>query len=152
METRKFLFATPYYVLMDRKIPFGPGVHDPILDIDYSAIFGFSDKATYDTFCRDNPSRLTPYPLVKGYLRNQLDTSGDNDAIRRCVKLVILDASGPREPYVHAATMRSVLEAQETSATHVSASQHLTFHPETHAYRVEETDRYPAALDYLATE
>lgn len=152
MQTSELIIATPYYVLMDQKTPFGPTVSDPILNVEYTAIFGFSDKAPYDSFCRECSLPLTPYPLVKGYLRNQLGTSGHDDASERCVKLVILDASGPRAPNVHAATMLAVLEAQEKGTAHVTSTQNLTFHPETHAYHFEETHGYFASLDCLSRE
>ena len=139
MQISELVIATPYYVLMDQKTPFGPSVIDPILDIEYSAIFGFSDKAPYDNFCRESTVSLTPYPLVQGYLRNQLGAPGHDDANERCVKLVVLDAPGPREPNVHAATMQAVLEAQEKGTTHITPTHHLTFDPEASVYRLAET-------------
>ncbi len=54
MQISELVIATPYYVLMDQKTPFGPSVADPIRDVEYSAIFGFSDKASYDSFCRES--------------------------------------------------------------------------------------------------
>ena len=139
MQICELVIATPYYVLMDQKTPFGPSVADPIPDIEYSAIFGFSNKARYDIFCRESSSPLTPYPLIKGYLRNQLGAPGHDDANERCDKLVVLDAPGPREPFVHAATVQAVLEAQETGTTHITPTHHLTFNPEANVYRLEET-------------
>ena len=76
---------------------------------------------------------LTPYPLVKVYLRNQAGAPGDG------LKLVVVDAAGPREPCLHAATMEAVLEAQENRTTHVTAAYRLMFDQEANAYRVEET-------------
>lgn len=150
MQTNELTIATPYYVLMDqKKTAVGPTVTDPILNVEYTAIFGFSDNAPYDSFCNESSHPLTPYPLVKGYLRNQL---GHDDASQQCVKLVILDAPGPRAPYVHATTMLAVLEAQEKGITHVASTQHLTFHLETHAYHFEETHRYFASLACLSRE
>lgn len=151
MQTSELIIATPYYVLMDqKKTPFGPTIADPILNVEYTAIFGFSDKAPYDSFCRESSLPLTPYPLVKGYLRNQLGTF--SHASERCVNLVILDVPGPRAPYVHAVTTLAVLEAQEKGAAHVTSTQRLTFHAETNAYHFEETHRYFASLACLLRE
>ena len=74
-------------------------------------IYGFSDKGPYDRFCSNSQLALTPYPLVKFYLREQARTPGDG------LKLVVVDAAGPREPCLRAATMAAVLEAQENHTT-----------------------------------
>ena len=78
------------------------------------AIYGFSDKQPYDLFCANCELPLTPYPLVKGYLKNQIAESGD------AVHLVVVDAAGPQETQLNAATMNSVLEAQEQKANQVT--------------------------------
>ena len=75
---------------------------------------------------------MTPYPLVKVYLRAQAGTTGDG------LKLVVVDATGPREPYLRAATMAAVLEAQESHTPHVNTAYRLIFDPEANAYRLEE--------------
>jgi hypothetical protein len=93
-------------------------------------IYGFSDKGPYDWFCAKSELALKPYPLVKGYLRNQIDLPGD------VLKLVVIDARGPCEPYLQAATMEAVLEAQESRATSVNAGYRLMFEQDANAYRV----------------
>ena len=75
---------------------------------------------------------LTPYPLVKVYLRSQISAPSDG------LKLVVVDAAGPHEPHLHAATMEAVLEAQENRTTHVTVACQLMFDQEADAYRVEE--------------
>ena len=137
MQIGELVIATPYYVLMDEKAPFGPSVVG-IPDIEFSVIFGFSDKAPYDNFCRASSVALTPYPLVKGYLRNQLGAPGHDDDHKRSVKLVVLDAPGPCEPSIHAATMQAVLEAQEKGTAQVAPTHHLVFDPEAKVYRLEK--------------
>lgn len=98
-----------------------------------TAIFGFSEKGPYDTFCTNCERALTPYPLIKGYLRTEVGAAGGG------LKLVVIDAAGPRETHMRAATIEAVLEAQEKRATHVTAAYQLTFDQEAGGYRVDES-------------
>ena len=123
---------TPYYVLMEDNCRAGPKVVPLDSRSECLVIYGFSDRAPYDKFCTNSELALKPYPLVKGYLRNQLGASGDD------LKLVVLDASGPREPCLHAATMEAVLEAQENPTTRLNAGYRLMLDQETDAYQVEK--------------
>ena len=123
---------TPYYVLMDGNHRIGPEVVQLHSGIECEPIYGFSDKGPYDKFCVNSQRALTPYPLVRGYLRNQAGAPGDG------LKLVVVDAAGPRELYLHAATMEAVLEAQEHRTTHVNAAYRLMFDQKANAYGVEE--------------
>jgi hypothetical protein len=124
--------GTPYYVLMDGNRRIGPTVMQLHSGIECSPIHGFSDKGTYDKFCMNCQLVLTPYPLTKFYLREQAGAPGDG------LKLVVVDAAGPREHYLRAATMEAVLEAQENQTTHVTAAYRLMFDQEADAYKVEE--------------
>ena len=124
--------STPNYVLIDGNLRIGPKVVPLDAGTECSAIYGFSDKGPYDKFCTNSQQALKPYPLVKGYLRNQMDAPGDS------LKLVVIDAAGPSEPYLHAATIEAVLEAQESRAAHVTAAYRLTFDEEANAYRVDK--------------
>ena len=124
--------STPNYVLIDGNLRIGPKVLPLDAGMGCSAIYGFSDKGPYDRFCANSQLALKPYPLVKGYLRNQMEAPGDS------LKLVVIDAAGPSEPYLHAATIEAVLEAQESRAAHVTAAYRLTFDEEANAYRVDE--------------
>ena len=122
--------STPNYVLIDGDLRIGPKVVPLDAGMECSAIYGFSDKRPYDKFCANSQLALKPYPLVKGYLRNQIDAPDDS------LKLVVSDAAGPSEPYLHAATIEAVLGAQESRAAHVTAAYRLTFDEEANAYRV----------------
>ena len=127
------LFAnTPCYVLLDGKQRLGPKTLPPHSSSEGMAIYGFSDKTPYDLFCANCEQALTPYPLVKGYLKNQITDSGD------AVHLVVVDAAGPNEAQLNAATMNSVLEAQEQKANRVTISFRLVLDQESQAYRVEK--------------
>ena len=98
----------------------------------YEAIYGFSSKESYDLFCANSDQPFIPYPLVKGYLKNRIADSGDT------VQLVVIDAPGPQETQVNAATMKSVLEAVEQKANQVTLSFRLTLDRESQAYCVEK--------------
>ena len=131
MPLKTVAASTPSYVLIDGNLRIGPKVVPLDAGMECSAIYGFSDKGPYDKFCAKNQQALKPYPLVKGYLRNQIDAPNS-------LKLVVIDAAGPNEPYLHAATIEAVLEAQESRAAHVTAAYRLTFDEEANAYRVDE--------------
>ena len=124
--------GTPHYVLMDENRRIGPTVVPLRSGGECSPIYGFSDKGPYDKFCMNSELALTPYPLVKVYLRSQAGAPGDG------LQLVVLDAAGPGDPFLHAATMEAVLEAQENRTTHVTAAYRLMFDQEANAYRVAE--------------
>ena len=132
MPTIATAAGTPYYVLMESNRRIGPKVVQLPAGMECAPIYGFSDKGTYDNFCMNGQLGLTPYPLVKRYLLNQVDAPGDG------LKLVVVDAAGPCEPYLHAATMEAVLEAQEDRTTHVTAAYRLVFDQEADAYGMEE--------------
>ena len=132
MTINEVVFRTPRYVLLDENRRLSPKVIPLDSGCECSVIYGFSDKGPYDRFSGNSDIALRPYPLVKGYLRNKVgDSSGG-------LKLIVLDADGPRERHLHAATIEAVLEAQESRAAHVTAAYRLTFDEEADAYRVDE--------------
>ena len=124
-------FGTPYYVLREQNRPIRPKVVPLHSGIECSAIYGFSGKSRYDRFCMKSQDLLVPYPLVKVYLRGQIGVPDDG------LKLIVIDASEPREPDLYAATPEAVLEAHENGATHVTATFCLIFDEEVNAYRVK---------------
>ena len=69
---------------------------------------------------------------MKGYLKNQIADSGDT------VQLVVVDAAGPQETQLNAASMNSVLEAVKQNANQVTVSFSLRLDRESQAYRVEK--------------
>lgn len=125
--------CTPNYVLRDKKGRISPKVQ--LLNSGHSciAIYGFSAKSFYDKFSLQSDKSLTPYPLVKGYLQNQVNSGGDS------LKLVVVDAAGLDEPFLDVATMEAVLEAQENRASHVAVKYRLAFDQKTNDYKVIET-------------
>jgi len=122
---------TPYYVLMEDNRRIGPKVVPPSLDGMCVPIYAFSGKGPYDKFCQNTEQQLRPFPLVKAYLRNQAETAGEG------LKLVVIDATGPCEPCVHAATMEAVLAAHENRTAQVTAAHSLVFDQNANAYRVQ---------------
>ena len=123
---------TPYYVLMDDNGRIGPEVLELHSRIPCLPIYGFSGRHAYETFRTNSQQTLRPYPLVKRYLQEQ------SRAPRDGLKLVVIDAAGPREPYLNAATMIAVLEGQENRATQVASRYRLVLDDQVGAYRVEE--------------
>lgn len=121
----------PNYVLIDDNLRIGPKIVATDIGIEYTAIYGFSDKGPYDAFCRNSQRELKPYPLVKRYLRTQMDAQAGG------IQLVVLDAAGPQELDLHAATIEAVLEALETRSAYVTAPYRLTFDNTANAYRVD---------------
>lgn len=134
MTLTEVALSTPEYVLREANNHIGPELVPLASGRTCSAVFGFSDKVPYDSFCSNTARPLTPYPLVRGYLRSQLESAGDG------LLLVIVDAVSPSEPTLQAATMKAVLDAQESKAKHVTATYRLVLEPKAKAYRVQEVD------------
>ena len=136
--------TTPSHVLMDGDQCLGP----PLMPFDSgracAAIYGFSGKAAYDTFSAASPLALTPYPLVKGYLRNQINEAGEG------LKLIAIDAVGPLVPTLNAAPLQCVLDAMEEKTRHVNAGYLLVFNEEASAYRIATMPSGLAASDNKA--
>jgi len=123
---------TPNYVLLSGRIRLAPIVLPLQSGRICSALYGFSDKIPYDTFRASSELALTPFPLVKVYLRTLLETGSE------ILHLVVVDAAGPTDPSIRAATMEAVLEAQLTQSSSVLAEYSLTFDANANAYRVVE--------------
>ena len=131
MSLNELLVNTPCDVLLDDEQRLGPKLLAQPGGPQHEAIYGFSSKESYDLFCANSDHPLIPYPLVKEYLKNQIADSGDT------VQLVVVDAAGPQETQVNAATMNSVLEAMKQNANQVTLSFRLMLDRESQAYRVE---------------
>ena len=115
---------TPIYVLMDGSRRIGPQVVGVTPEV---FVYGFSGKAPYDKFCASCELSLQPYPLVKGYLKNQVAAG--------CATFIAIDADGPRQTVLDAATAEAVLEAQEHRSLQVATVCRLTYDEELNAYR-----------------
>lgn len=123
---------TPNYVLLNGKIRLAPIVLPLQSGRICSSLYGFSDKAPYDVFRACSKLTLTPFPLVKVYLRTLLETGSEN------LHLVIVDATGPTDTMIRAATMEAVLKAQMVQSSSVLAEYSLTFDEAANSYRVDE--------------
>lgn len=128
----RLLTDTPRYVLLHDTHPLCPNLLPPRAGPDCAAIYGFSGKQPYELFLANSDLPLRPYPLVKRFLRNQIADS------RNTLQLVIVDAVGPQETELYAATIETALEAQEKNANQVAISFHLTLDPDLQAYAVEK--------------
>ncbi len=132
MTTSTETFSTPNYVLLNGKTRISPTVLPMRSGRACKALYGFSDKAPYETFRASSETPLTPFPLVKVYLRTLIETGPDD------LHLVILDATGPDDATLHAATTESILESHLNQATAVNAEYVLTFDSQANGYRVQE--------------
>jgi len=124
MPTNVDVADTPFYVLLEGSQRIGPHVAGSESE---SFIYGFSDNGLYHKFCANSELSLTPYPLVKGYLRDQVGVT--------CVKFIVIDAEGPQQTSLRAATVKAVLEAQERRSPQVAAPYCLIYDKEANAYR-----------------
>ncbi len=124
-------FSTPQYVLMDVNRRIGPKIQPLTSGQVCSPIYGFTNKLLYDRFRLNTPQQLIPYPLVKRYLTQLIEESGEK------LLLVVFDAVGPDDPVLYAATTAAVLEAQSNGEKQIASSHQLTIDPGTKTYRVE---------------
>ncbi|TWU44846.1 hypothetical protein Q31b_00160 [Novipirellula aureliae] len=123
---------TPRYVLKDGLHPASPIVLLAATDAELTVVFGFSDKPEYDTFLNARSQALTPYPLVRGYLQNQIDLDVD------LLRLIVLDASDPEQEVLDAATFENVLAAFQTDSDSVSVTHQLIRDAASQGYRIQE--------------
>jgi hypothetical protein len=121
---------TPHYVLLNEKQRIGPTVDASKISDRLLVVYGFSDKGPYDQFCSNWPTLLTPYPLVQRYLSDQMDST-DYD-----LRLVVIDATGPDQPHIYAATMESTLSALHESSETIEITHCLSYDSETSAYTI----------------
>src|SRR5688572_22403033 len=91
--------GTPFYVLLDGSRRLGPPMTPSDAALDSAPIYGFTAAGAYHKFRANCEQLLTPYPLVKVYLRQRADLVGQGP------QLVVIDAAGPRAPRLRAATM-----------------------------------------------
>ncbi|GAA4441751.1 hypothetical protein GCM10023155_47950 [Bremerella cremea] len=128
-------FATPKYVLMDEQKRVGPRLEEGISHSSYRVIYGFSDSHAYERFRSHNTNDYRPYPLVKGYLREQLQSDSER------IGLIVLNAVSACDEQLNAAAMDNVLQALEASEAKVSSRYRLTYDAATLAYQVDEHDK-----------
>lgn len=122
---------TPRYVLRDGAHPTCPFVVQASSDDHAIVIFGFSDKPEYDVYLSVSSLMLTPYPLVKGYLKNQIELNSGS------MRLVVIDAVSPDQPCLYAATFEAVLESFRLGSDVVAVSHRLVKKESSTAYRIE---------------
>ena len=132
MAAQTVTCETPRYVLHEDRQPIGPNVVPHSQGSGCLAIYGFSGKPAYDAFIAASQGDLRPYPLMKGYLRNRLVEEHETTCV------VIVDAAGPVDVGVDAATMENVLAAQDKAAPQLASDFHLTFCPTRQAYTMDE--------------
>lgn len=122
---------TPRYVLRDGLHPTSPSISQSSSDAQATVIFGFADKPEYDIFLSSSGLALTPYPLVKGHLQNQIALEDDE------LKLVVLDSASSQQRLLLAATFESVLESFHLNSDTVAVSHRLVLEKSSSAYRIQ---------------
>ena len=139
--------STPLYVLRHEDKPLRPVISEAAGTLFSNSIFGFSNKPFYDTFTSECDLALMPYPLVKGFLKNQIEASQaalnakDAEPFQDgsySQNLVIVDAAGPAAEVVYAVTMSSILEAFESKSKQLLASHLFRFDTKSSSYQMEE--------------
>ena len=129
MQLSTAVWATPHYALLaDGNLPLGPRCH-AVDGGTCEAIYGFTNRETYDRFRGDNRSPWRPYPLVRGHLERMLTQSG--------LQLVVLDACGLGEPSLVAGTAEAVLAAQVNGVQELTVGFYLSHSQDGTAYLVE---------------
>ena len=134
-KMQELLVDMPVYVLLEDHQRLGPRVVSPQAGTKCEAVYGFSCKRAYDQFCAKSRLALTPYPLVKVFLQDQLDAPEGG------LHLIVVDAAGPNEASLDAVTMSSVLESYDDPARRVVVSFRLILEQAEQAYRVERVVR-----------
>jgi hypothetical protein len=113
------LAPTPHYVLMDGDKPvsmlLAPQSSTEPSSESARAIFGFSDKPQYDTFRSNSQLAYKPYPLVKGFLRGQIELRSQG------IAFIAIDAAGPLDPSFQACSPQQVLDAMESNSKTLAA-------------------------------
>lgn len=124
----------PRFVLFRGKDRIRPAITEMNSGTACVALYAFSDKKFYDAFSVGSSTPLTPYPLVKRFLEEQIAESVD------AIHLVIVDAENPTAAQLNAVTMTSVLDAKEKQASEVQVSYRLTFDSRNETY-LESSER-----------
>jgi len=128
---------TPHYVLKEGSQPTCPSLSQTPSQVHPTVIYGFSDKPEYDVFLSDSPLALTPYPLVKGFLKNQIELNIGS------LKLIVLDAISSTQQCLYAATFQSVLESFQLGTESVAVSHRLVLDGSSPDYRIETCSSLP---------
>ncbi len=105
------MVPTPRYVLLDGDKPVSTLVANAVGDGGKRAIVGVSDKQQYDGFRANSQLAYRPYPLVKGYLRGQIEKADSGAAF------MVLDAIAPEGSSFQVCSMPETLLAFESNAT-----------------------------------
>lgn len=142
MSQRTVFTNTPHYLLKSGNQAIYPTINLEDPNTNCICVYGFSEKPIYDKFIRSASQLLTPYPLVQGYLSNQLGESASDDTSGDCLRLVILDATDQFQPVLFATTMKSVLKAQQDDSIQVPVEFELVFDPETSGYNLTGKSKF----------
>ena len=133
MTKDKALANTPYFVLRSDNQPICPTLHCDDPKAKCVCVYGFSGRSVYDQFIGSTKQQLVPYPLVQGYLANQVADAAEKKGAQS--GLVILDATDGEQPKLLAATMDAVRLAQQEKAKQIEVEYELEFDTANGGYR-----------------
>lgn len=123
---------TPKYILRDGNNPICPSIAlQSSSETEAKVVFAFSDKPEYDVFLESGSVSLMPYPLVKRFLSERLDSD------KSSLQLVVIDATESEQPILFAATFQSVLDSLVTGSDSVAVSHQLMLDPSSHSYTIQ---------------
>jgi len=134
----------PRYVLLHDRIPDGPSMTQTS-EGEVTAVYGFSDKPEYDAFLRENLTALAPYPLVKGFLKRQLEEGHE------VLRLVVLNATSSKQTILQAATFQAIVESFELNRDTVEVSYELEFDETSGSYLVHSLAAMPSRMAEFGT-
>jgi hypothetical protein len=124
----------PKYVLLHQGKKFGPQVLETTPRTNGIAIYGFSEKATFDAFCQLSKQALTPYPLVKRYLRDQIEAACEKEAV------VVVDATSPEALELDGVSMTDLLAAIEHESPDVAVRFRFTKELQSDKYQIAASE------------
>ena len=131
------LARTPNYLMMHDHVVFGPKLTTASAEEGAHVVFAFTDKLQYDAFWATMNEKMTPYPLVKSYLRNRLQ---EDNSVQW---LMVLDARNDHETRYQASTFQEVLISMEKRLDSVPITHCLTLDSESIGYAIAVVDEVP---------
>jgi hypothetical protein len=138
----KVVAKKPRYVLKLGSQLLGPTLSLTAGDANVSAVFGFSDKSRYDAFILAGTQPLMPYPLIQGYLQNQLALDS------ALLRLIVVDAVSPQQDLLLATNYQDTLESIKLHSDSVPITYQLVRDKDATVYRVQPLDSLqPQSMD-----
>lgn len=124
------LVLTPHYLLLNGDEKIGPEIVQYHSTSNFFPLYAFSSRLHYDLFTRNSNMELQPYTLVAKFLDSRIQNATHYEQV------LIIDACGPFDDEVKAATFENVYLALIHDNENVEASYHLIRKPDSCLYSV----------------